>query len=187
MAKEAIIVNLFGGAGCGKTTGSARIFSDLKMAGVECELASEFVKSRVWSGDKQTFRNQVYILGNQSFKITRCLHQVDVIITDSPILLSMYYNTDEKLQTGYFNSFIVDYFNQFKNMNYLLYRCKPYDPKGRFQTEEEAKQDDFDIQAMLYENEIPYRIVNGDLEGYDQITKEVLQQLNKEREYFTFS
>lgn len=38
----AIIVNLFGTPGAGKSTGAAYVFSQLKMHGINCELVTEF-------------------------------------------------------------------------------------------------------------------------------------------------
>ena len=46
--KNTIIVNLFGGPGTGKSTGAAYIFSQLKLAGIDCEFVSEFAKDKVW-------------------------------------------------------------------------------------------------------------------------------------------
>ena len=39
--KNTLIVNLFGGAGIGKSTLMARIFSELKVQGYDCEMVTE--------------------------------------------------------------------------------------------------------------------------------------------------
>ena len=46
--KDTLIVNLYGGPGCGKSTGAAYLFSKLKMAGVDAEYVPEFAKDKVW-------------------------------------------------------------------------------------------------------------------------------------------
>ena len=92
-----LLINLFGGPGAGKSTGAAYIFSKLKMAGVNAELVTEFAKDKVWEGNKEVFKNQAYIFGKQYFKISRCADKVDVIITDSPLLLSIVYNDNPVL------------------------------------------------------------------------------------------
>jgi len=47
-----LVVNLFGAPGAGKSTGAAYIFSQLKMAGINAELVTEFAKDKVWEESK---------------------------------------------------------------------------------------------------------------------------------------
>ena len=61
-----IVVNLFGALGAGKSTGAARIFSNLKMAGINAELVTEFAKDKVWEENKAVFNDQLYIFGKQN-------------------------------------------------------------------------------------------------------------------------
>ena len=44
----AIVINLFAGPGVGKSTTAARVFAELKLKGVNCEMALEFAKDKVW-------------------------------------------------------------------------------------------------------------------------------------------
>ena len=132
---SALVVNLFGVPGAGKSTGAAYIFYRLKVAGYNAELVTEFAKDKVWENNEEVFKNQAYIFGKQSFKISRCAKKVDVIITDSPLPLSILYNNDPAL-TENFNASVMDVFNSYQNMNYLVLRTKPYNPSGRLQTEE---------------------------------------------------
>ena len=43
-----IVVNLFAGPGSGKSTTCAGVFAKLKLAGVNCEMALEYAKDKVW-------------------------------------------------------------------------------------------------------------------------------------------
>lgn len=51
-----LIINLFGAPGAGKSTGAAYVFSQLKAAGVNAELVTEFAKDKVWEGTKAVSR-----------------------------------------------------------------------------------------------------------------------------------
>ena len=175
---QTIIVNLFGAPGAGKSTGAAYIFSKIKMAGVNAELVTEFAKDKVWEESKEVFNNQIYIFGKQSFKISRVMNKVDVIITDSPIILSSFYNSDETIQEE-LDALVMKTFNSYNNMNYFIERVKPYQEKGRFQTEEESAQIADEVSTLLDEKEVDYEVIAGDTEGYDYIVKQILHKLGK--------
>lgn len=171
-----LLINLFGGPGAGKSTGAAYIFSQLKMAGVNAELVTEFAKDKVWEGNKEVFKNQAYIFGKQYFKISRCADKVDVIITDSPLLLSIIYN-DNPILGDSFNETVKNVFSSFNSMNYILSREKEYNPVGRNQTEDEAKEVDIQVKELLDSEKIAYELVEGNELGYDYIVDRVLEQL----------
>ena len=175
---QTIIVNLFGAPGAGKSTGAAYIFSKIKMAGVNAELVTEFAKDKVWEESKEVFNNQIYIFGKQSFKISRVMNKVDVIITDSPIILSSFYNSDEMIQEE-LDALVMKTFNSYNNMNYFIERVKPYQEKGRFQTEEESDQIADEVSTLLDEKKVDYEVIAGDTEGYNYIVEQILHKLGK--------
>lgn len=170
---SALIVNLFGVPGAGKSTGAAYIFSKLKMLGVNAELVTEFAKDKVWENNEEVFNNQAYIFGKQSFKISRCANKVDVVITDSPLPLSIFYNHDPLL-TENFNASVMDVFNGYKNVNFLLTRTKPYNPIGRQQTEKESDEMKEPLVRLLIQRGIGYLEIPGEIAGYDAIVQDVL-------------
>lgn len=173
-----MVVNLFGVPGAGKSTGAAYIFSQLKMKGVNCELVTEFVKDKVWENTEEVFKNQAYIFGKQSFKISRCYDKVDVVITDSPLPLSVFYNHDDRLGED-FNRAVMNFFNSYKNLNYLIVRSKPYNPVGRMQTEAESDQLKQPMIDLLNNRGIPYFTLCGEVAGYDKIVSDVLTLLGR--------
>lgn len=175
--KNTLIVNLFGVPGAGKSTGAAYIFSQLKMRGVNAELITEFAKDKVWEENVEVFKNQAYIFGKQSFRISRCFGKVDVIITDSPLPLSVLYNNDPRL-TENFNKTVLDVFNSYRNLNYLLLRVKPYNPIGRHQSESESDALGADIINLLNNYDIKFENVNGDQSGYDYIVQKIISEVN---------
>lgn len=109
--------------------------------------------------------------------MSRCRDKVDVIITDSPLPLSIFYNHDEVLGED-FNRTVMNVFNSYNNINFLLLRTKPYNPNGRMQTEAESDALKKPMINLLNEREIPYTEVNGDIGGYEQIINNIVYELD---------
>lgn len=171
---ETLVVNMFGAPGAGKSTSAAYVYAQLKLAGINAEIVTEFAKDKVWEGNDEVFKNQAYIFGKQSFKITRLLGKVDVIITDSPLLLSAHYNEQ---YSEIFDKFVLEVFNMTENINFFIERVKAYNPKGRFQNEQESNTIAGSIKGLLESTETPYIITPGNIEGYDLITGVVMDIL----------
>lgn len=171
-----IVVNLCGAPGAGKSTGAAYVFSRLKMLGVNAELVTEFAKDKVWEDTHAPFENQMYMFAKQWFRITRCENKVDVIVTDSPLMLSIVYQADERLGEE-FNALVLKIFNYYDNMTYFLNRVKPYNPVGRFQTEEGSDELSGKIKGVLDSLHIHYKEVDGDVLGYDSIVSDVKKRI----------
>ena len=177
-----LLVNLFGVPGAGKSTGAAYIFSQLKMMGVNAELITEFAKDKVWEESKEAFNNQAYLFGQQYFRITRCEEKVDVIVTDSPLLLSALYNTSEILGED-FNNLVVKVSKSYNSLNYLLDRDKPYNPKGRLQTEEESNALVPELIKLLEKTNTEYITMKGNIDNYNKIVQKVVDKLYNEPLY----
>lgn len=171
-----LVINLFGAPGSGKSTGAAYIFAKLKMAGVNAELVTEFAKDKVWEENQEVFKNQAYIFGKQSFKMSRCKDKVDVIVTDSPLLLSAFYNDDLVLGAS-FNNTVLNVFNSYDNLNFFLNRVKPYNPVGRLQTEMGSDMIAKSLSLLLEKNHIDITYDSGDEQGYQNIINTVLMKL----------
>lgn len=169
------VINLFGGPGCGKSTGAAYIFSLLKMKGMNVELVTEFAKDKTWEHNSKALTCQPYVFGKQSYRMDRCADEVDIIITDSPLFLSTMYNFDSNIEPE-FTQTVIKKFNEFENYNFFLKRLKEYNPKGRNQTEEEAKELDNKIKTSLNKFNIEYEEVNGCKEGYEYILNSILSK-----------
>ena len=173
-----LVVNLFAPPGAGKSTGAAYIFSKLKMAGINAELVTEFAKDKVWEDNDAVFKNQAYIFGKQSYKMSRCRDEVDVIVTDSPLLLSILYNQDGVLGED-FNRVVKNVFHSYDNINFFIKRVKPYNPVGRHQSEDESDALNQPIADLLYNNSAAYDEINGNLQGYDEIVGRVIERLQR--------
>ena len=145
---KTLVVNLYGGPGTGKSTMMAHVFALLKWEGIRCEMAPEFAKEKVWEGSTDILQNQIYVFGKQLHTIKRLLGKVEVIITDSPLLLSLYYGKNESQA---FRNLVVDEKSKLHRLNIFLEREKEYDPIGRLQTEQEAREIDTHVLGLLKE------------------------------------
>ena len=72
----------------------------------------------------------MYVFAKQYFRIDRCAKQVDVIVTDSPLALSPYYNNDPDIHKP-LCELAMRIAAKYDNLNYFLKRVKKYNPVGR--------------------------------------------------------
>lgn len=179
-----IVVNAFGGPGTGKSTLATKVFSELKMKNIDCELVTEFAKDKTWEQNEVALEDQFYISGNQYHREYVLLREnVDVIITDSPIILGVLYNNHMSFGNckKMFNDFLLEAFKDTslrKNKNYFIRRQKPYKEKGRNQKEEHARFIDTEILTLLNENNITYDTVTCSENGANKIVQDILLDLS---------
>lgn len=177
-----IVVNLFGGPGCGKSTGAAHIFSRLKQSGISCELVTEVAKGYVWDGALNLLHDQTLVLAQQYHNLRRLEGLVDVAITDSPIILSnIYLKNDPKwvVNTYPFELFSCALYNQFNNRNYFLRRFKAYERIGRCESENDARKLDEEIRKLVGNTIDSYKEVDGNSMGYEQIVLDIIETLKR--------
>lgn len=167
MNKTPLVINLTGAPGAGKSTGAAKLFCELKMLGINCELVGEFAKDKTWEHNQTALACQEYVFGKQSYRLARCRDEVDVIITDSPLPLTMIYNHNELTQKP-LEELVMAIYNSYDNINFFINRTKPYNPKGRNQTEEESDALSRQIKSLYDRLSIPYIEIDGDNFGYDK-------------------
>lgn len=167
-----IVVNLFSGPGSGKSTTAAGVFSLLKLHGVNAELITEFAKDLTWEKRDRTLGNQLYVFAKQYHRMWRVKDQVDVMITDSPLFLSLAYGL-----SGENENLVLNTFNDFSNLNFFIRRIKDYNQSGRNQTEGEAKTLDGIIGELLKHHSVSYTEVEGSLNAINFITTSALKEL----------
>ena len=152
-----LVINLFGGPASGKSTLSAGLFYNLKKSNVNCELIQEYAKSRVWENATATLDDQLYVFAKQNHAQRRVYDKVDIVITDSPILLSIIYNNS---YSDSFNNMILEIFNSYNNINYFINRGNDYSKVGRMQDYQEACNIDDKILNLLTNHNISFRQIN---------------------------
>lgn len=175
-----LIINYLGGPSAGKSTMASGLFYKLKMKGINTELITEYAKDKTWEKNYTALNNQLYISANQIYRQERVENQVDVIVTDSPIILGSFYWNDKNLKkTNSYNNLLLEIFKEKNNMTIFVKRKKVYNPIGRNQTEEEAEEIDRKILNFLEHNKICYVTVDGTVKGLDELFEIVLEELNK--------
>jgi hypothetical protein len=173
------VINLFGGSGIGKSTTAAHLFAEMKYRGHHCELVREYVKTWAWQNKQVGPFDQMYLLGKQSKYESILYGKVDYIITDSPILLcpiyELYHSGKELVAPAAIN-FLEDAKTKgVEHVNFVLKRNKPFDPRGRFDTPEEAMQVDQAVTDFLRQHNIPYtEILSADRERVEEILRHVV-------------
>lgn len=135
---ETIVINLIGAPGSGKSTTASELFAKMKWRGFDVELVSEYAKELVWEQRNETFKNELYLFAKQHHRMFRLNGKVKYIITDRPLILSIFYNEKYGDGSEAFRNLVLEEVGKFKNINIFLNRTKPYVEKGRNQTEEES-------------------------------------------------
>lgn len=175
-----VVVNLFGQPGAGKSTLAAYTFAKLKMMNINCELVTEFAKDKVWEKNATALANQVYVFAKQYYRLDRCADKVDVVITDSPIALSPFYNKDEAIHEP-LKQLAFKISQKFNNLNYFVRRIKKYNPVGRMETEKESDKKGIGLKKLLEEFNIKHTEIDGDLMSADIIVNDVLKIIGDKR------
>jgi len=150
---------MLGGSGLGKSTTAAGLYHRMKSDGLNVELVREYVKAWAWSGTKVGQYDQIYIFGKQARSEYMLYGKVDYIITDSPIILSpvyeRYYNEgDSMVEVAALKFLEKAHKNGIQHVNFLLERKKKFNPEGRYETEEQAKEVDKKVSEFLVDHNI---------------------------------
>lgn len=157
-----LVVNLYGQPGAGKSITRALVFARLKMLGVAAEETPEIAKDFTWEGRKVALACQPYVFGKQLRNYERLLGQVDVIVSDGPLALSAFY--DQKYCAGKypgFQAFVRSTVGSIRSIDYFLTRTKPYEARGRNQTETEATAIAHEMRDWLDRWDVNYEVLPG--------------------------
>lgn len=173
------ILSLYGAPSSGKSTQAARLYSKLKSQGKNAELVREYAKDWAWEQRNIGHFDQIYFFGKQVRRESLLLRKVEWVITDSPVIISLFYARKycpPKIIAG-LESVVKAYYDQValdghKHIHVLLERVAPYQPAGRFQTEEQANLIHLEMVEMLNELSVPYKICKGDDESVDILCKD---------------
>lgn len=160
------VINLYGGPGTGKSTLAARLFTEMKGSKLSCELVREYVKDWAWEGKQIGKFDQMYFLAKQFRRESILYNKVDYVITDSPFLMAGFYAEHYLNQT-----FVTEVALEMRKLaeeegvvfcDFFLKRYKDYDTKGRYETENQAREIDNKMRSFLEGNNINIININSE-------------------------
>ncbi len=174
--KKLKVINLLGAPGSGKTTTMNELFSLLKRDGHVVENAPEFAKELVWAHRLDELQNQLFVTGTQLNRLWILKDKVDIVITDSPVILGIQY-APAWLDKESFKDILMNSTDQFDNKWFFINRVREYDPKGRTQTEEESNKIREDLIKLINDLDIYPEFLDGK-DGSGAIIRSYLEKDN---------
>jgi len=157
------------------------ITAKLKRKGINAEYVSEFAKDKVYENNGEVFKHQEYLFGKQSFKMGRVRDKVQVMVVDSPLILSIIYNKNDVLGED-FNKTVLNVFNSYNNRNYLLTRNHIYENEGRFQNEQEAQKVRNQIVDSLNMFGVDYYTVISNENTCNEIVEQIVKEIKEDEQ-----
>lgn len=154
--KPQLLVNLFGGPCAGKSSLAAILFGRLKREHFEAELAAEFAKDLAFENRRDALKCQIYVLGNQHWRIQRAFFGgAQIVVTDSPCLLSCAYQSSPGIEAAALEAHFA-----YPSLNIFVERSARFSPYGRIHEQDQAHEIDAKILEILNRFSIPYFPVN---------------------------
>lgn len=145
-----IVINLCGGPCAGKSTVMAGVFAKMKEMGLNVEMASEYVKDCVYSGDMYAFHDQVFTFAQQLKKLRQYNGKVDFVVTDAPLIMNHVYGRGEAKE---FYDFVDEETKKYNNIYIILHRGRiKFNKMGRYHGEDRANDIQMQVEALAHKN-----------------------------------
>jgi hypothetical protein len=163
--KLTVLINLFGSSSAGKSSLMADLFSTLKLKGYSVEMCPEIIKQWAWDGIRPNKYDQYFLMGQEIKQQSRLLGKVEFAISDSPVMQNSFYNwylngIDNLYQPSVdYNCMVLE--DGHTIVNYFLFRNKPFETKGRYQTAEESDKIAIALFDYLKERNLHPVILEG--------------------------
>jgi hypothetical protein len=163
------VINIIGGPGCDKSLFTAAIILYLNLHHKTVEQIPDFAKSLVWQKDYEALKNQ-YNIAQQQFRMLELLDgQVQYLVTESSLPQIMYYNEhypDNICDIAKTRKQILEWYKQHNNINVMVERGeRKYVHTGRFQDEEQAKEVDRGMRALLRREGITFTPLKPEIDA----------------------
>lgn len=168
-----LLVNFIGAPGEGKTTMAAGVYHRLKTAHWNVELVTEYTKELILTGDHWSLSDELLVF-TQKYKRIKKMSNVDIVITDSPLLNSVLYGREQFGTVG--GEFFAATAMKFDSIYFNVERQAAYVPVGRIADEKMADQAGVKLLDILKLLDIPYTSVHG----HDEAIATVVMQIENE-------
>lgn len=167
------VINLYGDPGTGKSTIAAGLFYNLKMLGYRVEYVTEFAKEIVYDNAYKVLDDQIYLFGEQQHRLKRCMAENEIIIMDSPLLLSVVYDKSSDLKL---RDLVISEYGKYNNVDIFLSRemVSEYSNNGRLEDQHQAKLLDEKIYSLLNELMIEFMLVKTDKSAVEVILNRIM-------------
>ncbi|HBR01146.1 MAG TPA: hypothetical protein DD738_00870, partial [Ruminiclostridium sp.] len=155
------------------------------------EYVPEYAKELVWEGNLSELQDQRSLFEIQSSRIDRLLGKVDVVVTDSPVLLNAIYDPqhDQKLYAE-----VIKKHREHNTLNLFVQRGSEFQQAGRIHDLSQSQEIDRGIQSLLTQENVPFETVTHadylqavqDVQPNNQVQKEGQHaQTQEERDAFS--
>jgi hypothetical protein len=146
------------------------------------ELVNEFAKICVWEKNFEMLEDQLYVMAKQNRSVYRLEGQVEICITDSPIMLSSIYR--DAYGTPKYSDLIdqlaFECFNRNDNINFMMKRSdKTYEQVGRKQDLQGAKAIDDKLYNMFKKYDLSFNHLEANEQSIDNAYKYVKRWLTR--------
>jgi nicotinamide riboside kinase len=166
------VINVIAGPGAGKSTLASGLYHEAKRRGWNAELVTEVAKDLVWEGRHCALSNQAYVFGRQMQRIHRLEGTVDIVITDSPVLLSAIYAPEDYPQ--HWETVVVELWKRYNNYVGLLERGPWFDDRGRVHNLQASLEIDRRIAVLLAKHDITYTQVDYGYQSPGEVLDAIL-------------
>lgn len=184
MQRKKLALNLFGEPCAGKTAAAHYITGCLKMLGIHAEYTGEYAKDCAWEHRSLTVADQIYIFAKQYHRmwVLAQSDETEVIVTDSPLLLSIHYNRDPTVQVP-LDDLVQACWAQFDNRCYWLERSGfEFQADGRFQASSaEAAEVGAGIIATAAKYGIRMQTISSQRSMLDTVAEQIAEEVLEAR------
>ena len=172
------VINIIGGPGSDKSLFSSAIVLHLSLHGKTVEIVPDYAKALVWQQNFSVLKNQ-YFIAQQQFDMLNLIDgQVHFLINECSLPQLLFYNenyAENICDVSKTRDQILQWYRQNDIINILVQRGqKKYVRTGRFQDEEQAREVDQGLQAILEREHLPYTVLPPDVKAINAFVEALL-------------